>query len=315
MPLSPLNIALWAVNLETPLKSLSDWIEITSQRMEQAKEQGTDLLLMPEYVSEQWMAFAPAGIGPDEEIPWMATQATEAIDQLKVLVKAHDIALLAGTFPVAIDTKDDVSDSPVNDNSGYYNRAHLFLPDDRYITQDKLCLTPNEQDPKVWCLTPGNKIKVFTWRSLRIAILICLDIEMPALSSLIADHDIDLILVPSMTSKLAGYNRVFGCAKARAIELQAAVAAVGPIGATHFFGKKRQNQTSAAAVYIPCEESLGHIGVATEISPTDTTVGQGPLIVAKDIPFDEIRRLRSGSAEVWPGAWNADHVVVEDNEK
>ncbi|WP_417452353.1 nitrilase-related carbon-nitrogen hydrolase [Kiloniella sp.] len=312
MTLSPLNIALWAINLEPPLKSLADWIEITSHRMEQAKEQGANLLLMPEYVSEQWMSFAPAGIAPDEEIPWMATQAADAIDQLKGLAKTHEMGLLAGTFPVAIDTKDEASDSPVNDNSGFYNRAHLFLPDGRYITQDKLCLTPSEQDPQAWCLTPGSKVKVFNWQGLRIAILICLDVEMPALSSLIADHDIDLILVPSMTSKLAGYNRVFGCAKARAIELQAAIAAVGPIGATRFLGKKRQNQTSAAAVYIPCEESLGHIGVATEISPTDTTVGQGPLIVAKDVPFAEIRRLRNGKAEVWPGAWDADHIFVEE---
>ncbi|MFD2204848.1 nitrilase-related carbon-nitrogen hydrolase [Kiloniella antarctica] len=307
-----LSLALWAVNLEIPLESLQEWIGQVRTRVESAKSSGADLLVMPEYLSEQWMSFAPAGICPDEEIPWMATQASEAIELLKDLSSNYDIAILAGTFPVAIDIKDELSGEPVNDNGGYYNRAHLFLPDGPYITQDKLSLTPNERSLQAWNLTPGNKVKVFTWRGVRMAILVCLDIEMPALSSLIADQNIDLVLVPSMTSKLAGYNRVFGCAKARAIELQAAVAVVGPIGATSFLGEKRQNQTSAAAVYLPCEESLGHKGIASEISPSDTTVGLGPLIVAKDIPIEEIRKLRNGSAEVWPGGWTADHVVVEE---
>ncbi|WP_419902993.1 nitrilase-related carbon-nitrogen hydrolase [Kiloniella sp.] len=307
-----LSLALWAVNLDIPLSSLAEWVGQIRTRVESAKNAGADLLIMPEYVSEQWMSYAPSGICPDEEIPWMVTQASEAKELLKQLASSYEIALLAGTFPVATDADDDMSEEPVNDNDGYYNRAHLFLPDGTYITQDKLSLTPNEQDPNAWCLTPGNKLKVFTWRGVRMAILTCLDIEMPALSSLIADQDVDLILVPSMTSKLAGYNRVFGCAKARAIELQAAVAVVGPIGATSFLGGKRKNQTSAAAVYLPCEESLGHTGIATEISPSDTTVGLGPLIIAKDLPIEEIRELRNGSAEVWPGGWTADHISVEE---
>ncbi|MEH6629469.1 MAG: nitrilase-related carbon-nitrogen hydrolase [Halopseudomonas aestusnigri] len=307
-----LSVALWAVNLDIPLNSLAEWVGQVRTRVESAKNAGADLLIMPEYVSEQWMSFAPSGICPDEEISWMVTQVSEAKELLKELAASYEIALLAGTFPVAIDGKDNISEEPVNDNDGYYNRAHLFLPDGTYITQDKLSLTPNEQDTNAWCLTPGNKLSVFTWRGVRMAILICLDIEMPALSSLIANQNIDLILVPSMTSKLAGYSRVFGCAKARAIELQAAVAVVGPIGATRFLGGKRQNQTSAAAVYLPCEESLGHTGIATEISPSDTTVGLGPLIIAKDLPLDEIRNLRNGSAEVWPGGWSAAHVVVEE---
>ncbi len=312
MTTPPLTLALWAINLEIPLKSLADWAGQVRTRIESAKNAGADLLIMPEYISEQWMSFAPSGICPDEEIPWMVTQSAEAIERVRDLASSYDIALLAGTFPVAVDIKDDMSDLPVNDNVGYYNRAHLFLPDGTYITQDKLSLTPNEQDPNAWCLTPGNRLKIFTWRGIRMAILTCLDIEMPALSSLIADQNVDLILVPSMTSKLAGYNRVFGCAKARAIELQAAVAAVGPIGAASFLGGKRQNQTSAAAVYLPCEESLGHVGIATEISPSDATVGLGPLIIAKDLPLEEIRNLRNGSAEVWPGGWTADHIVVEE---
>ncbi|MCZ4281221.1 nitrilase [Kiloniella laminariae] len=312
MNVSSLNLALWAVNLESPIKSLADWAGHVNLQMEKAKNAGADFLIMPEYVSEQWMSFAPAGLQPDEEIPWMAMQAREAIERLKDLANTYDMALLAGTFPVTVQGEDEIGEHPVNDNVGHYNRAHLFLPDGRLITQDKLSLTPNESNQDAWCLTPGQELKVFSWRGLRMTILTCLDIEMPALSLLLADQNVDLILVPSMTSKLAGYHRVFGCAKARAVELLSAVAVVGPIGETPFLGGKRKNYTSAAAVYLPCEESLGHTGIATEIEPDDTTVGLGPLIIAHDLPLKEIRKLRKGSAEVWPGNWSADHVAIEE---
>lgn len=97
------------------------------------------------------------------------------------------------------------------------------------LTQDKLCLTPFEKDPEDWNLSPGSELRIFKLNGYRIVVLICLDIEMPALSAKLASFDIDLILVPSMTLKPAGYHRVFGCAKARAVELLAAVAAVGVI--------------------------------------------------------------------------------------
>src|SRR3546814_20233684 len=34
-----------------------------------------------------------------------------------------------------------------------------------------------------------------------------------------------------------------------------------------------------------------------------------------DIPFAEIRRLREAGAEVWPGAWRADHIAVRSEER
>ena len=52
------------------------------------------------------------------------------------------------------------------------------------------------------------------------------------------------------------------CAKARAVELTATVAAVGCIGSIPT--DPPRPYTGGAAVYLPCEPSLGHAGVAIE---------------------------------------------------
>ncbi|MDN3719096.1 hypothetical protein QW131_07430 [Roseibium salinum] len=131
------------------------------------------------------------------------------------------------------------------------------------------------------------------------AILVCLDVEMPALSSLLARQDLDLLLVPSMTEKPSGYHRVFGCAKARAVELMCAVGVCGVVGASK---GTTQNDTnfSGAALYLPCEEEFGYSGVAAEIPLTGGTSGDEPFLVSS-VPVEELRALKSGKAEVWPG--------------
>lgn len=299
-----LTVALWATNLAVPLASLDDWVAGIEAQMLAAKAEGADLLVMPEYAAEQWLSFAPRGIAPSDEIPWLAQQAPAAIEAVAPLAAQHDIGLLAGSMPVV--APDVPADAPP-----FRNRAWLFLPDGQRIAQDKLSLTPAERDLASWNLTPGNRLEIVTWRGLRLAILICLDVEMPALSSLLAPHDIDLLLVPSMTAKLAGYSRVFGCAKARAVELQAAVCAVGCI-ATAATGTPREGNVSGAAVYVPCEEVLGHSGLFADLAPQEAVEGLGPMLIARDLPLDVIRELRAGKAEVWPGAWRADHVVLVD---
>jgi predicted amidohydrolase len=297
-----LSVALWATNLAVPLNGIDAWAAHVEERLAAAKQEGADILAMPEYAAEQWLSFAPKGLAPHEEIPWLAERAPEAYAAVAPLAARHDIALLAGTMPVK-------AAEPRPGEPPYLNRAWLFLPDGRAVAQDKLCLTPAERDPKAWNLTTGDSVEIVEWRGLRMAMLICLDIEMPELSSLLAPHDLDVIFVPSMTEKLSGYSRVFSCAKARAVEMQAAVCPFGVIGAVAT-GKPRAGNTSGAAVYVPCEEALGYTGTWADIPPRDRVEGPGPVLIARDLPIAEMRELRRGKAEVWPGAWRADHVRV-----
>ncbi|MBA5776886.1 nitrilase [Stappia sp. F7233] len=288
------RIALWSVNLGAASASMAGWLERVEERIVEARSGGARLLLMPEYVSECFLAWKPAGLAPTGEIAWMASQAPKALEGLRKLVDRHGVSLVAGSMPWAVD-------------GGHTNRTTALLADGRTIHFDKLCLTPQEQDKQSWDLVPGNRLSVFELDGVRIALLICLDIEMPALSGLLAPVKPDLVLVPSMTSQLSGYHRVYGCAKARAIELMASVAVCGTVGAAEGTTQCPTN-VSGAALYVPCEPELGFAGIAAEHPPVDGTKGEEPFLVA-DVPVGAVRRLRAGGAEVWPGTWSVAHVA------
>ncbi|MCR9218627.1 MAG: nitrilase [Alphaproteobacteria bacterium] len=298
------TVALWAVNMAQPLNGIGAWLAKLDDKMAEAAAGGADLLVLPEYMSEQWLSFAPSGLKPAEEIAWMAAEGEKALAELPALAARHGIALLAGTQPVAAQGREP-------DGPAHVNRAHLALPDGRIVAQDKLCLTPGEKDPAAWNLNTGSTVELVEWNGLRLATLICLDVELPALAAKIAraEPDLDLLLVPSMTEKQSGYSRVFDCAKARAVELQTAVCAVGCIGSVAPDGSR--GNYSGAAVFTPCEAELGFDGRFAAVPGAAEAEGDGPMLIAKDVPVGLIRAIRAGGrAEVWPGAWESDGVTI-----
>jgi predicted amidohydrolase len=288
-------IALWSFNLSRAPGSVRMFAEQIEEGVSRAASEGARILVLPEYLIECCLAFKPEGLKPEVEMPFLANVGTELVALLSPLPEKYGVSLLAGSMPV----------KRIN---GITNTAILLTTDSRQIQQDKLSLTPFEKNPDFWHLTPGKHLQVFELEGLKMAILICLDVEMPALSCLLAGQDLDVLLVPSMTEKFSGYHRVFGCAKARAIELMCAVAVCGTVGASKGTTQNDSN-VSGAALYLPCEEEFGFKGVADEIPPTDGTGGEEPFLVAT-IPVKQMRKLKSGSAEVWPGGWTADHVSV-----
>lgn len=293
-----ITLALWATNVATPPDGPAAWLSFVDRMAGRARGEGADLLVLSEYVSIQWLHFAPAGLAHRDEIAWMASRAAELEPGLAEISARHGLGLLAGTAP-----------APAKTAGRFFNQARLFLPEGRMVRQDKLCLTPSEKDPEGWLLATGDAFRVVEWRGLRIGIAICLDVELPALSARIAGLGLDLLLVPSMTELASGHARVFGCARARAIELFCAVGAVGLIGDVARPDRVEGN-TSGAAVFLPCEEALGYTGVLGEIGAVSaTTDPDGPLLVTS-VPVGLIRRLRAEKAEVWPGAWTAGHVAI-----
>ncbi len=297
------TIALWAVDLSTPLRSLDDWLALVDGRLAEAAAAGADLLVLPEYASEHWLAYAPADLAPTDELAFMAAEGEKAADRLAALAARHGVALLAGTGPAR---------APEGADQDFVNRAALYFPEGGVAHQDKLCLTPAERDPAGWHLATGERVRIVRWRGLTLAIVICLDIELPALAVRLAAEapDLDLLLVPSITEKRSGYERVFACARARAVELQAAVCVVGAIGTARPHLEPPNH--SGAAVFLPCEAQFAHHGRLVEIPGRDGDAGDGagPLLIAHDVPVGAVRRSRNGSAEVWPGAWTADGLRV-----
>ena len=236
----------------------------------------------------------------------LAGMAEQALSALAQLPARYGVALLPGTMPFAIaDRGDGVP--------GHLNRASLLLPEGQVFHQDKLALTPSERNPAAWLLTPGAQVKIIPWLGLRVAIVICLDVEFTALFARLARLDLDLILVPAKVDLLSGYYRVLGCAKARAIELQCAVAVVGAVGSP--LGQPALDTVvGAAAVFIPCEANLNVTGVVAALEPLLAMTGASPMLYAHQVPLGACRRIRHGAAEaeVWPGSWSADQITIAD---
>lgn len=292
MPDNPI-IACWSNNLAYPVGSLAQWLELVQAQFEKAHADGVQLLLLPEYACTQWLHYAPKDLSDGTEIPWLAEQRELALPLLKALSDEYQIALLAGTMPVA-------------KGSQLFNRAHLFL-NNTIIKQDKLCLTPAEQESDGWQLNSGATLTLFNWQGWRVAIVICLDIELPALAARLAPYQPDLILVPSMTSR-GGYWRVNSCAKARAVELFTSVCTVGCYGRPNHRHLAYRGGINA---YMPCEQTLGLDGILAESVTREGDEHAGHYICLPELPLTTIAQLRR-RPEVWPGAWRADHVVIKE---
>jgi predicted amidohydrolase len=303
-----ISVGLWATNLEIPAVSLSAWLDFIEARMAELHHAGFRLLMLPEFACAQWLSFAPPSLLMPQQVPWLAAIAREAVARLRPLSARYNVALLPGTMPFPLSSE--------TAGPQYVNRAWLFLPDGRLFSQDKLSLTPSEQNPHGWHLSPGSTVSIIEWEGLRVAILICLDIEFTSLWARLGKLNLDLILVPAKTDKLSGYNRVFGCAAARAIELQTVVCAVGAVGSP--LGDPASDTVmGGASVYVPCDSAVEPTGIAASLGAHTADSGLSPILYARDLPVGQCRRLRHGAAEaeVWPSSWQVDHVTILDHAK
>lgn len=288
-----LGIAHWITSLDYPVASMDDWLALLRVQLQTAAAAQADILLLPEYTSDGWAHFMPAGMTPAAEADWVAAQSAQLLPHLQDLSRETGVALAAGSFSC-------------KQGAANRNRAWMFFPDRAPVFHDKLVMTPEENG----VFATGNRITVFTWRGWRIALLVCLDVEMPQLSHLLSQQDIDLLLVPSQTQKLSGYHRVFSCARARAVEMMAAVAVVGNTGGAAGYH-------SGASVFVPSEEQFGHTGIFAAAPVRNRDQGAGEILVARDIPLAAIRALRRGQQkpEAWPGPWPADNIEIHDEQK
>ena len=113
-----LTLALWAVNMAAAPRSLDEVASGIDARLGEAAQAGARFLVLPEYVSEQWLAFAPPDLPETEEVRWMGERGAELLETLRPLPARHGVALLPGTWPA-------------RSGAGWVNRAHLMLPDGR----------------------------------------------------------------------------------------------------------------------------------------------------------------------------------------
>ncbi len=138
------------------------------------------------------------------------------------------------------------------------NRAPLIGPDGAVAFQDKHVMTRFESEE--WGVGPGAPPGVFATPWGRIGIAICYDCEFPDLVRAQAEAGAWLMLVPSCTDTLHGFNRVRLAARARALENQCFVAVAPTVGDAPWLATLDANR-GYAAVFGPVDRGFPEDGV------------------------------------------------------
>ena len=174
-----------------------------------AARQGIELLVFPECFLTGY--FNPDGIAA------IARQAgKESVDRLRGLARTNGIALLVGLY-----------ESRAN---GIHNAAILIGADGSILATYRKRLLYGAWERAVFA--PGNRAVLAEYRGIRIAILICFDLEFPELARECASNGADLIAVP--TALMAPHGRVARhVVPARAIENQVYIAYGNRTGREH----------------------------------------------------------------------------------
>ncbi|RYD18624.1 MAG: hypothetical protein EOP88_21905 [Verrucomicrobiaceae bacterium] len=161
-------------------------------------ENGADMVVFPEF---SWMGLERFVKGADKLNGVAGLFWNDLYPSLQTKLSRPDKAAVLGTVPFL------AADGTLK------NRAPV-MSEGKWFHQDKIHLTPWESD-----FTGGGPLLVWTFRGHRIAITICLDVEVPEISAALRGSTLDLLLVPSATENLLGVERVGRCADARAVEL------------------------------------------------------------------------------------------------
>jgi predicted amidohydrolase len=168
------------------------------------------------------------------------------------------------------------------------NRA-LILPEGY---QDKLNLT--EWEAPVF--SRGSGVRIIHFAGLQVAVLICLDVEVPELAVALRGRGIDLLLVPSATDSIWGFERVNRCASARAVELGCAVVVA------HLTGKGPMEMIDenigATACYLPSQAEFERERRAQIIPPEP--VASEWITQRFEIDIGALRAARNSGGETNP---------------
>ena len=245
-----MKIATAAYPLD-PTATWADYANKITRWVEDAAQNGADLLVFPEYASMELAMLAGPDIAADL-IPSMravSDRIPEADALHADLARDHGVHILAGSASV-YDAA--ISEHPVN-------RARLFTPTGGCGVQDKQIMTRFERDPME--ITPGGPLKLFDTTLGKIGILTCYDSEFPLLGRALSDAD--LILSPSCTGALSGYWRVRIGAMARALENQCVTVMASLVGDATW-NLVADINTGMGGIFAPPDAGFPDTGVVAE---------------------------------------------------
>ena len=222
-------------------------------RLDRWLEEGrasADLLVLPEYAAVELGAALNAGEATEAaELAAMITAAPAILEAMRDAARRHQVWLQPGTLPMR------AADGRV------VNRAPLITPEGRIAFQEKRAMTRFETER--WGVSQGADPNVFDTPWGRIGISICYDIEFPKHARVQVMAGAWLILSPSCTDTLAGFNRVHFSARARALENQCYVAITPTVGEAPWSAALDVNR-GRSGVFGPMDRGFPADGILAE---------------------------------------------------
>lgn len=245
---------LWTFDVGVSVDSPQDYAEECVRRVEESWNGGADIVLFPEFC---WVGLAPFVRGADRLREVSRLFWSELLPAIRSRLAQPDKAAVLGTAPFWDEAR-----------GGLLNRAPI-LCGDRLIHQDKLHLTPWES-----AFAAGDTVTLWRFRGITVAVLICLDVEVPEIAASLRGRGVHLILVPSATETEMGTERIARCASARSVELGCWV------GVAHLTG---------AAPSDLIDQNVGRLGF---YRPSQADFAASPRTVESAIQANGFQRLR-----------------------
>jgi predicted amidohydrolase len=235
---------------------------------------GAGLLVMPEYASMELAASGPKAGDVKAELEHICAQRAALLALYRETSRRHNVWLLPGTLPW-------------DEGGRVRNRAPLISPDGLVRLQDKSVMTRFEAEQ--WGVQAGLPPRVFETPWGLVGIAICYDVEFPNLVRAQVKAGAGLILAPSCTDTLHGFNRVGLSARARALENQCFVAVAPTVGDAPGLATLDENH-GYAAVFGPVDRGFAADGVIVR-GEMDR-----PGWVFADLDFDRLSAVRQDGA-------------------
>jgi predicted amidohydrolase len=215
----------------------------------------SDIAVFPEFFNAPLMA-EYNHLRESEAIRHLARH-TEAIrERFAELAVRYNVNIVSGSLP-------EIRAERLY-NVGFF--CHRSGKTERY---EKIHVTPDEV--KYWAIAGGNNLRVFDTDVGRVGVLISYDVEFPELGRLLADQEMQILVVPYLTDTQNAYMRVRHCAQARAVENECYVAITGSVGNLPQV-ENMDLQYSQSAVLSPCDFAFPYDGVKAEATPNTEMV-------------------------------------------
>jgi len=264
------------------IAGLDDYAAKLDRLVAEGAAGGAALLLMPEYACMEVAAAFP-GEGAAAERDAVCGVAGELLAIMRAAAVRHRVWLVPGTLPQAVGGR-------------IVNRAPVIRRDGAVAFQDKQVMTRFEAEQ--WGIHGGGPAGVFETPWGRIGLAVCYDSEFPGVVRAMTEAGAWLILVPTCTDTMHGYNRVRLSCRARALENQCFVALSPIVGDAPWLATLDGN-VGRAGVYGPVDRGFPDDGVIVE--------GDGAGWVFADLDPARLDAVRRDGAVLnfrdWPAGW------------